>query len=245
MGFLDALVLTHLCTEKVAYTFPGYTGPTYKDYSVRWWKKYYHLASQCNTLDPQVIEHSKLMMLLHHQEICGLHIDGNAIKKIGNPTPNKLTSDFEYDPKKPAVLNNHLVYAEFDVQDCSDQFELAGLSQVTSVSCENVIDQAVKKYNHGKQQYVCPDPYRYLIMTFKELTNVYRGNTDEEALSDIRNYMNSLISEKKKEIFLEKSKLREEVNPKQAGLPVPIGTYISSNVSNSKKRKKHHGCRGY
>lgn len=82
-------------------------------------------------------------------------------------------------------------------------------------------------------------------MTFKELTNVYRGNTDEEALSDIRNYMNSLISEKKKEIFLEKSKLREEVNPKQAGLPVPIGTYISSNVSNSKKRKKHHGCRGY
>ena len=26
---------------------------------------------------------------------------------------------------------------------------------------------------------------------------------------------------------LEQSKLREEVNPKQAGLPVPIGTYIS------------------
>ena len=71
---------------KVAYTFPGYTGLTYKDYSVRWWKKYYHLVPQCGTLDPQVMEISKSMMLLHHQEICGLHIGGITISKIGFPT---------------------------------------------------------------------------------------------------------------------------------------------------------------
>ena len=55
-------------------------------------------------------------------------IDGIAISKNGFPTSNNLTQDFEYDLKKPSVLNVNSVYAKFDVHDCSDQLELTGLS---------------------------------------------------------------------------------------------------------------------
>ena len=40
--------------------------------------------------------------------------------------------------------------------------------------------------------------------------------------------MNILISEKKKEIFLEKSKSREEVVGNESGNSVPIGTYVKN-----------------
>ena len=56
--------------------------------------------------------------------------------------------------------------------------------------------------------------------------------------------MNSLIGKKKQDIFLEKSKIKQSAG-KESCNPIPIGTYISSNVSNSKRRIKTHVCRRY
>ena len=80
-------------------------------------------------------------------------------------------------------------------------------------------------------------------MSFKELTNVYRGNTDEKSLSEIKKLFNKLTADKKREIFLEKNNYKRKGNDED--LPVPLGTHVSSNISNSKRRKKIVGCRGF
>ena len=48
----------------------------------------------------------------------------------------------------------------------------------------------------------------------------------EAILVEIRNFMNTLISEKKKEVSLEKSKLREEVVGNESGNSGSIGCLI-------------------
>ena len=44
-------------------------------------------------------------------------------------------------------------------------------------------------------------------------------------------------------MFEKKNKYKRKGN--DADLPVPVGIHVSSNISNSKRRKKIVGCRGY
>ena len=65
-------IYIYICVHalKVAYSVPGYTGPSYTDFSVIWWKKFYHLASQMETTNRTIIELSNSMMLLKEKQRC-------------------------------------------------------------------------------------------------------------------------------------------------------------------------------
>ena len=157
---------------KIAYSFPGFTSVSYKDFSVIWWKKFYHLASQSKYMNPQVMKLSRAMMLLQEQEVCGIHINGSTIAKVGIPVNIKIPDRFLYDPTHPEFLNDHSVYDHLSYEG-NEWTTMAGLSQVSSIDNGNtILDELLQEYCDEKKHFDCPDPYRYLIMSFKELTNV-------------------------------------------------------------------------
>ena len=229
---------------KVAYSIPGYTGVSYTDYSVVWWKQFFHLATQIKSNDPQVHKLNRAMMLLREQEVPGIHIDGNTIAKVGYPVNVKIPDRFLYDSRHPEYLNDHAVYKSLSYEG-NEWTQLAGLSQDTSPidHRDTILDQMLQEYSDENKHFDCPDPYRYLIQSFKELTNVLRGNTDEKYLYELKQKFSELTSDKKNHIFLEKNNHKRKGNG--ADLPVPVGIHVSSNISNSKRRKKNVGCRGY
>ena len=133
---------------KVASTLPGYTRPSYQNFSVVWWKRYYHLVSQTETeceTNESIQELSRSMLLLKHKEKCGLRIDLSDLPNFNdNDVPYNQVKEYEYDRDKPLVLNRNHFYCHELPKMWNDSQDDAppGLTQLTNVSDRevNVID---------------------------------------------------------------------------------------------------------
>ena len=51
------------------------------------------------------------------------------------------------------------------------------------------IDKALQESTNG----VSKDPYSYLIQSFKELTNLYKGNADTVDLEDVKRFFHARL----------------------------------------------------
>ena len=237
---------------KVAYSVPGYTGPSYTDFSVIWWKKFYHLASQMETTNSTIIELSNTMMLLKEKQTVGLHMDPNLVSKVAYPRHLEIPQHYQYDESNPTILNTNEFYDSLDISSLhKSSVEPSDLSQISSCSSVDhtkmnslTVHQLVQEHGEERRKNdPSPNPYEFLYQSFKELTDLYLGNSDAKDLMVVKKYFHKKIVEKKKCIYERSTSLHS----KQNNFKEPKGTYISSNVSLSKRRKthgtNHYACR--
>ena len=111
-----------------------------------------------------------------------------------------------------------------------------GLSQVSNVSLNPsdhdetvntfavnglIIDKALEDLpGHNLEL----DPYAYLIQSFKDLTNVYKGNATSDDLQEVKRFFSEKVGFMKKKINGDKK---------------PVGRIVSCNVKCSKRRRTH------
>ena len=254
---------------KVANSIPGYTGPSYQDFSVVWWKRFYHLVSQTETEsenNENVQELSRTMLLLKHKEKCGLRIDQSDLPEFNEKdVPYKKKKEYEYDGRKPVVLNRNYFYCQELPQMLKENEEDAppGLSQlsnvvqphednVINVVKDNVLNDPSFPINVPKQRFSNDDILFY--------TN---GLTIDEALEDISCCNNvtdpySYLIQSFKELtnIYEGNATPNDLNvikrffsskvgemkKRLNGDVIPVGGIVSSNTKCS-KRKKTHGTK--
>ena len=77
-------------------------------------------------------------------------------------------------------------------------------------------------------------PYQYLVASFKELTSIMDGNCDNSELDLVNIFFSEQVGAFKHKISVQQNKHKT----------TNTGTYVSSNVASSKKRKTH-GSKGY
>ena len=268
---------------KVASTLPGYTGPSYQDFSVVWWKRYYHLVSQTESEceNESVQELSASMLLLKHKEKCGLRFNCDLPVFNEKDLPSWKKKAYEFNNEKPIVLNRNYFYCHElpKMWDDSQDEAPPGLTQLTNVSNNEVqvidlvtdnllhdpsfpmnlpeevvsddvkvkplnlidlineedtddgdvhfftngltIDEALDEKPSAKNPV---EPYSYLIQSFKELTNVYKGNATPDDLIIIKDFLEEKIADMKKRLN---------------GENIPVGRIVSSNAKCSKRRRTH------
>ena len=243
---------------KVASLIPGFTGPSYQDYSVVWWKKYYHLISQTetNVNNPNCRTLSSFMLFLKHKEEVGIPVSLTDFPKFEDNVTEEQKEEFEHNQHYPVVLNRNNFYCEElprlleKESNKNDDGAPLGMSQVSNISLKPhdqcmesgednsmylsddeivnpfvrnglTIDKALEDLPIGNIEL---DPYSYLIQSFKELTNVYKGNATSEDLQEVQRFFSEKVGCMKKKINGEKK---------------PVGTIVSCNVKCSKRRKTH------
>ena len=229
---------------KVAYSVPGYTGPKYTDFSVIWWKSFYHLASQMETRNKTIIELSNSMMILKEKQTCGLHMDPDFFSNVPYSSTLHIPDEYEYDENKPFLMNVNSFYDSVDM-DVLNQRTVApcDLSQISSCSAidhtkmdSSTIHQLVKEHGEERRKNdPSPNVYNFLYQTFKDLVDVYQGQSNVNELMVIKKYLNKKGVEKKKENYEQTTALHNKEND----LKEPKGTYVSCNVSCGKKRITH------
>ena len=142
---------------------------------------------------------------------------------VGNLPPQYILSDR---PKCiNRVLTNEINYSIGSIP--------TGLSQLSSISqSNNDLFEDSTSSNNTKRSV-----YSFLIASFKELCSIYESNSDKEELLQIRSYFEKQILNKKKEIFHRKNISKDSISKVTSS--IPVGTYISSSINSSKKRKTH------
>ena len=162
------------------------------------------------------------------KETCGLRINGNIIG-MQPVHSGKIPNDF-IASVQPKCLNYCL---NEDIESHNVSIP-TGFSQLSSVSFQedepHDLNLDPTPSNNTRK-----NVYSFLIASFKELCSVFESNTDNDELIQIRSYLQDKASTKKKEIF----QSSKTYGTKTMNESVPVGTYISSNINASKKRKTH------
>ena len=229
---------------KVASLIPGFKGPSYQDYSVVWWKKFYHLISQTDTdgYNENCRTLSRTMLLLKHKEKIGIQVSLTDFPVFEDNVTQAQKEEFQYNEDYPVVLNRNHFYCQelprlFEKESNeNDDGAPPGMSQVSNVSLnpsdhdETVNTFVVNGLTIDKALEDLPghnielDPYAYLIQSFKELTNVYKGNATSDDLQEVKRFFSEKVGFMKKKIN---------------GHKKPVGTIVSCNVKCSKRRRTH------
>ena len=174
----------------VAKSHKNYDQPTHHDYSVVWWKSFLHFSLIHN--DEEL---AKSFIGLKLKEQCGIRIDGKTVTR--NPVLHGKIPQEYIVSDEPNCLN-HVLKSSIDYNVGSIP---TGLSQLSCISQEEFTDteQVAITSNNTKRSV-----YSFLVASFKELCSIYESNTDHQEILNIRSYLQTMIKEKKQEIYLKK-----------------------------------------
>ena len=220
----------------VLSTFHRYDGPFHHDVSVCWWSNYYKNAGLQTPL-------SKALEKLFDNDVVGPYIKPHHYEHL--PVCLCPEQSWLRNAKYPELVNIPLRNAEIHNILHSNQGPI-GCSQLSST--ENIVDNDIDFSNRlppanividtnaSDRDYVTKSPFDYLYPSFKELCSSLENVCCHERLEYLKNWMNQQIIEN----------VQLSVKDIKKGNKQYIqGTYISSSLPNSKKRKTHGTNRNY
>ena len=225
----------------VCKNIPGWKFPTHHDVSVIWWKSYYYYGLPISQMCPNRDTIYKFFHTLRKIEKLGVHIDIDQLKHLsidGYPVP----LDFQMDVKNPVACN----YPTFDYNkmisttNLNCTAEIPGMSQSLLQNQDDNFAELDRFFNDNNEQSLTPifgetvSPYNRLKASFKALTALMEGNCDEKEIKAIE-----LFFDDQQGYFTKK--VCEGANAVDTSKNL---NFVSSNTQSSKKRK-HHGARGY
>ena len=214
-----------------------YSGPTYHDNSVYWWSNYLSNAGNNSTL-------SQGLMKLYEKDIPGPRIRSFHHDSI---TPSVVVpDDWKYDQKLPKVKNFNIPLVKmmnimkkgeipFGVSQLSSQIEQINddSSEVTSDTEKDIISPCFDMENlELKPEEIASSlsPFQFLYPSFKEMCSTAENCCDKDRLIYMKKWLDTEVTENLRLAVTIEKKKKHEYNE---------GTYISSALSNSKKRKTH------
>ena len=223
----------------VAYTIPNWTRPTHRDVSVRYWTAYFYYGITENLVTDLDITIHKMLKLIRIREIVGVHVNLDDLSSIPIQTLNvNIPSIYHQLDSQPFARN----YPDVDYSTIclsEEANNIPGMSQYENI-VNNEDDDDYISFAHLSEEIPVNSsgnmvsPYQYLVASFKELTSIMDGNCDNSELDLVNNFFNEQVGAFKHKISVQQNKHKT----------TNTGTYVSSNVASSKKRKARR-CKGY
>ena len=257
-------VWKHICAHVICvarFCQPTFI-PDHRSISCIWWKSYYQAGLPALHYNDSEGNLPQLFQLLKQKEAIGVTMPLELVKNIPihqGPVPHCFRIDlrnpkcFNYPDNLTRMHNienipanmtqmsnitNEEICSELDSNSDNNHFP----DELNITELQNCNEDVNKVFSNfwnsdiiqNDENDAIKNPFRFLKMSFYEMTETMKGNLSMEEMMDIKSYLDSVTHE-----------MTKRHHEKRNGNNVPPNGSIVSSNTGFKKKFRSHGCSGY